>query len=265
MLYRFQLIIVLYFLVMIPAALSASETAHVLQRAQQSMDEMKSQTSKTFEEADALSTMPEFLDQINRETARMLDATKVPTPTLPTFPQLTDAQLKKARTDVQKLMNQAQAHAQTLANPMDHKQGPQLYVFVSFSMPDITLKRLLTQVERIDGSLILRGLVDDSMAKTKNKITELMEADANGHTHFKNGFAIDPTLFQRFDINQVPSFVLTSQPAARCNNEGCPSSDYVRLSGDSTLEYVLETMVRESPESMRDSAKTLLARMKGGA
>ncbi len=263
MLYRLQVIPILLCLIAMPVSLLAVDTEQAMQRAQQSMHERHTETSKTFEEAEALSTLPAFLEQINRETAHMLEATNVPTPTLPTFPELTDEQLQKARTDVQELMNQAQEHGQTIANPMANKEGPQLYIFVSFSMPDITLRRLLTQAERIEGSLILRGLVNDSMAKTKDKIAELLEVDAQGNTRFTNGLAIDPTLYQRFDITQVPTFVLTNQPAERCSNDGCPSTDYVRLSGDSTLEYALETMAREAPDSMKDSAKTLLVRMKG--
>ena len=237
-----------------------------MEQAQQRTTEMRSHTSNVFEHADALSKSPEFLDGINREASSALsNVDSVPTPTLPNFPNLTDEQLQRARTDINQLLNRAQTQGPTSQNPMDQKSGPQLYVFVSFSMPDITLKRLLTQAARIDGSLILRGMVDDNMGKTKDKIMQLMEADESGHTQINGGFAIDPTLFQRFDIGQVPSFVLTNTPAERCNNNGCPDTDYVRLSGDTTVEYALETMAREAPDAMKASAHFLLDRMKGGS
>lgn len=263
MLYRF-LLITLPLLLFVPLVLSAPDTEDTLEQAQQRSSEMRSHTSDVFDQADAFSKSPEFLDGINREASSALDNVgSVPIPILPNFPDLTDEQLQRARTDIDRLLNQAQEQGQASQNPMDQKSGPQLYVFVSFSMPDITLKRLLTQAARIDGSLILRGLVDDNMGKTKDKIMQLMEADESGHTLINGGFAIDPTLFQRFDIGQVPSFVLTNTPAERCNNNGCPDTDFVRLSGDATVEYALETMVREAPDSMKSSARFLLDRMKG--
>jgi len=136
-------------------------------------------------------------------------------------------------------------------------------VFVSTSMPDITLKRLLVQASRIKGSLILPGLVEGDMGKTKQKIMQLLEADAMGNTQIDGGLSIDPTLFERFDITQVPSFIVTNTPAERCSKNGCPSTDYARLSGDTTIEYALETIAREAP-AMRDSAQTILERLKEG-
>ena len=261
MLYRFSVVLLLTLLV-VPAAISAPSVEHALDHAQQSSREMRSHTSKVFEEAEALSTLPEFLDSVNQEAAKaLLGVDKQPTPVLPQFPDLTDKQLQQARTDINQLLDQAQGQPTSAA--MDQKTGPQLYVFVSTSMPDITLKRLLTQASRIDGSLILRGLVDGDMAKTKNKVMQLLETDASGNTQIDGGLSIDPTLFERFDISQVPSFVVTNTPAERCNKIDCPSTDYARLSGDTTLEYALETIAREAP-AVRESAQTLLKRMTGG-
>jgi len=61
----------------------------------------------------------------------------------------------------------------------------------------------------------------------------------------------------------VPSFVVTNTPAERCSKNGCPSTDYARLSGDTTIEYALETIAREAP-AMSVSAQTILKRMRKG-
>ena len=261
MLYRFSVVLLLTLLV-VPAAISAPSVERAMDHAQQSNRDMRSHTSKVLEEAEALSTLPEFLDSVNQEAAKaLLGADKHPTQLIPSFPELTDKQLQQARTDINQLLDQAQT--QTEPAPQGQKTGPQLYVFVSTSMPDITLKRLLIQASRIDGSLILRGLVDGDMQKTKNKVMQLLETDASGNTQIDGGLSIDPTLFERFDISQVPSFVVTNTPAERCNKMDCPSTDYARLSGDTTLEYALETIAREAP-AMRESAQTILKRMTGG-
>ncbi|HXH85907.1 MAG TPA: type-F conjugative transfer system pilin assembly protein TrbC, partial [Nitrospira sp.] len=206
--------------------------------------------------------LPDFLERVNRDAAKALkSAGEVPVPTIPNLPEPTEEILQRTRTDIGRLLDQAQDTRQR--SSVEEKHGPQLYVFVSFSMPEITLKRLLSQAARIDASLILRGLVDDDLGKTKDKIAGLMEADAQGRTRIKGGFAIDPTLFERFDISQVPSFVLTDAPVTRCTESDCASADHVRLAGDITIDYALETISREAP-AMKASAEQLLARMKEG-
>ena len=264
MLYRFALVTSLLLLSF--SIIAAPDVEEAMNRAQQQTDEMRSHNADVFNQADALSTSSEFLEGIHKEANRALQqANTVPKQSLPSFSTLTEQQLQQARDDINRLLDQAQGHPPETVSSTEQKNGPQLYIFVSFSMPDMTLKRLLIQAARINASLILRGLVEGNMGKTKDKITQLMEADEFGHTKINGSFAIDPTLFQRFDITQVPAFVLTSVPVARCDNTGCPSTDYVRLYGDATIEYALETMLREAPVSMRDGARTLLARSQEGS
>lgn len=249
-------------LLVTPVAIAAQEVDEAMKRAEQRSDEMRAHTVEVFKQAEELSTSSEFLEGLKREGAKALqEADSAPKQALPHWPEPSADLLDRARNDIDRLLNQAQG--QPHPSPMDERHGPQLYVFVSFSLPEITLKRLLTQARRIDASLILRGLVDDDLGKTKAKITQLLEADAQGNTQIKGGFAIDPTLFERFDITQAPSFVLTDAPAARCTESDCASIDHVRLSGDIPIDYALETMAREAP-AMKASAEQLLARMKGG-
>ena len=261
MLYRYS-VALLVVSTIVPMAWSAPDVGQAIGQAQQTTKEMRSHTAEVFDRADALSTSPEFLQGLSKEAARaMQDIETLPTPALPNFPDPSPEMLQRARTDINKLLDQAQA--QSLTTSQDQKTGPQLYVFVSTSMPDITLKRLLVQASRIKGALILRGLVEGDMGKTKEKIMQLLEADAMGNTQIDGGLSIDPTLFERFAIAQVPSFVVTNTPAERCSKSGCPSTDYARLSGDSTIEYALETIAREAP-AMRVSAQTILKRLKEG-
>jgi len=262
MLYRYSVALLVMSTIM-PMALSAPDVGYAIGQAQQTTKEMRSHTAEVFDRANALSTSPEFLEGLNKDaTKAMKDVETLPTPALPNFPDPLPEMLQRARSDINKLLNQAQDQQQPAHTVQ--KTGPQLYVFVSTSMPDITLKRLLVQASRIKGSLILRGLVEGHMGKTKQKIMQLLEADVMGNTQIDGGLSIDPTLFERFDISQVPSFVLTNTPAERCNKTGCPSTDYARLSGDTTIEYALETMAREAP-AMKQSAQTLLDRMRQGS
>ena len=260
MLCRFLLILGCH---LICASVSWAETdvGQAMDRALENSGEMREQTQSVIEQAEALANSPEFIDSINHEATKALQgADNLPISALPDLPEPSADLLQRARQDVTKLLDQAQGKP---LDPMGQKSGPQLYVFVSFSMPEVTLKRLLTQASRIDASLILRGLIDDDMGKTKTRIAQLLEADENGLTRIKGGFAIDPTLFERFDIQQAPTFVLTDSPAPRCTDAGCDDVSYARLSGDTTLEYALQTMQREAP-AMKASATELLSRIRGG-
>ena len=259
MLCRFLLILGCYLLCG-TAALAESDVRQAMDRAQQRSGEMQEQTQSVIEQANALANSSKFIDSINREAAKALQgADNLPISDLPDLPEPSVDLLQRARQDITKLLDQAQGKP---LDPMGQKSGPQLYVFVSFSMPEITLKRLLTQASQIEASLILRGLIDDDIVQTKTRIAQLMEADDNGHTRIKGGFAIDPTLFERFDIQQVPTFVLTDTPAPRCTDAGCEEVSFARLSGDTTMVYALETIAREAP-AMSASATELLSRIRG--
>lgn len=101
---------------------------------------------------------------------------------------------------------------------------PRLLVFVSFSMPVQTLKALGSQVNAVDGNLVLRGLVKGSFKETAEKLKELQEE-----------ILIDPTLFESYGISSVPTFVLRSESRRKIKD-----GSYDRLSGNVSLEYALE-------------------------
>jgi len=258
-------LILLCHLICVSASWAEADVTQAMDSAQQRSSEIREQTKAVIDQANALANSAEFIDAINREATNALrDADNLPVNGLPNLPEPSADLLQRARHDLTKLLDQAQGKNQgQKTGPMTQKSGPQLYVFVSFSMPEVTLKRLLAQTSQIESSLILRGLIDDDMGKTKTRIAQLLEADENGHTRIKGGFAIDPTLFERFDIQQVPTFVLTDTPATRCTDANCTEVTHARLSGDTTLEYALETMRREAPD-MKASAGELLSRIRGG-
>ncbi|WP_131783642.1 type-F conjugative transfer system pilin assembly protein TrbC [Legionella gresilensis] len=77
-----------------------------------------------------------------------------------------------------------------------------LAVFVSFSMPDTFLKETLHESSRLHIPVYLNGLYHDSMIDTADKILSLSKQVPNLNLQ------IDPTLFERFNIRQVPALVV---------------------------------------------------------
>lgn len=146
----------------------------------------------------------------------------------------------------------ALAHAQALHN------GPGLLIFISFSMPDATLKRLVEQAARAQGSLLIRGLVNGSLRDTVARTQALI-----GNRQV--AVQIDPQAFDRFAITATPSFVLVrdrAQPASCASGACLPADAFVATAGDVSLDYALEHIQRAAPKFSTDAAR-FLKRIRG--
>ena len=113
----------------------------------------------------------------------------------------------------------------------------QLRIFISFSMPKESLKVLAKQAKKAGGTLVLRGLVDNSVKKTLATIVEVF-----GKEEF-DGFTIDPLAFKNFGIKAVPAVVVAES-----------SKKFDVMYGDVSLYYALKEMVDEGEMSLLASA-----------
>jgi len=254
-------LLILVLLMLVQVAQAATDSSAIMNNAEQMRGAMHVQTSDVLRQADELSRSPEFLNELNKESSLLIERSNtLPRTSVPKLPEPDSEQLTRARAEIGKLLDLAGQHDGLTDTSND--SGPQFYVFVSFSMPDITLRRLLSQAQRVGAPLVLRGMVENDMNKTRIKVGKLLGADKNGNTSIEGGLSIDPTLYERFGVSVVPSFVLTDAPVQACTQAGCPTPDFVRLAGDVTLEYVLESIAREVP-AMREDAQVLLATVRG--
>lgn len=108
---------------------------------------------------------------------------------------------------------------------------PQLLVFVSLSMPKQSLRSLAEQLEKMGGSLLLRGLHENSIRKTLEQAHEIL-GDKSAV------LKIDPEAFQRFHIKTVPAVVITGA----CETASCDETAYDVIYGDIPLEDALEKL-----------------------
>ncbi|WP_157263891.1 type-F conjugative transfer system pilin assembly protein TrbC [Azohydromonas aeria] len=135
--------------------------------------------------------------------------------------------------------------------------GPALLVFISFSMPDATLARLVEQAARSNATLVVRGLISNSLQQTALRARQLIGQR-------KVGFQLDPQAFDRFGVNVVPTFVLLKDGAvpAPCAAGTCyPNASFAAVSGDVSVDYALEHIKRAAP-SFGKEAGVLLSAMK---
>jgi type-F conjugative transfer system pilin assembly protein TrbC len=99
-----------------------------------------------------------------------------------------------------------------------------IYVFVSFSMPDNLMKEYAEETKQYDNAtLVFRGMVDNSFNKTAIKLNEI--------TNKQGAKAIiHPQLFDKYNIQEVPVILLEK-------NNG----EYDKITGSVSIKYALET------------------------
>jgi conjugal transfer pilus assembly protein TrbC len=181
----------------------------------------------------------------------------VPVPSTPRVDALPQP-LTQRRVDLGAVARGYEAMGQASAGASAFGSGPSLLVFVSFSMPEPTLGRLVDQAARAGATLVLRGLVDNSLQKTVGRVQRLIGER-------RVGFQIDPQAFDRFSVSATPTFVLIKDGAvpAPCAAGTCfPANTFVSTAGDVSLDYALEFFDRAAP-SFGPAAQSFLTKMKG--
>ncbi len=117
---------------------------------------------------------------------------------------------------------------------------PEVLIFVSLSMPEQSLKLWSQQAEKINGILLLRGLIDNSIQATTQKTVKLFSDSQKG------GFNIDPEKFTQYHIKSVPAVVLAK------------GEDYDVVYGDTSLESALEYIAHHGSDLIKKQAANYL-------
>jgi type-F conjugative transfer system pilin assembly protein TrbC len=135
-------------------------------------------------------------------------------------------------------LNQKTASKSATVNPTNDSA---LLVFVSFSMPKQSLQAWARQAKKAGGTLVLRGLVDNSLRKTLLQIKDILGAEN------LNTLNIDPVAFETFGINVVPAVVVTDaiQESALALS-GMPRFDVIY--GDVGLAYALKKIIEDGKQ-----------------
>lgn len=104
------------------------------------------------------------------------------------------------------------------------QKTPNAIIFISFSMPDLALKQLITEGKQYHIPVVIRGLYKNSFLETTHEILELVQEKNQG------GIAINPLWFREFNIQQVPAFVVKH------------GSDFDVIYGNISLKQALEIL-----------------------
>ncbi|WP_339041778.1 type-F conjugative transfer system pilin assembly protein TrbC [Candidatus Lariskella endosymbiont of Hedychridium roseum] len=82
------------------------------------------------------------------------------------------------------------------------ESGSQFYIFVTLGMKPKNIRELMDAAKRYGAIFVIRGLHKGSMSKTVQYLAKFTN-------DIGDGFIIDPTLFRKYGIAQVPAFVLS--------------------------------------------------------
>jgi len=130
----------------------------------------------------------------------------------------------------------------------------QLFVFVSNSMPAQSLRQWSEQVDRVGGTLVLRGFIDDSPVGTVEWVKTLL---GEGET---SGFSIDPERFEQMNIDKVPAVVVVPATPSICEQEECPKPMFGVVYGDVPLDEALSVIANRNPGIKAEAALSFLDR-----
>lgn len=144
------------------------------------------------------------------------------------------------------------------------------YVFVSFSMDMKAIRQIGRSAGTVGGTLVLRGLVNNSLKETTAKMAELQEVVQGGGAGpgqqgtVSVNMIVDPTLYEKFRVSTVPTFVVTEASMNPCLDDSCADAPppYDRLSGLVTVEYAL-AQIAENGFEAKKHAKQLLSKIRG--
>ena len=132
------------------------------------------------------------------------------------------------------------------------QQLNQLMVFVSSSMPKKSLEDYAMQLKEVGGTMVLRGLINNSFAQTTSYI----------HSLNKDGAVaiIDPLSYKNFDIRHVPQIVVIADDHG-CKWGRCQTTPFHdKISGNITIKHAL-TEISKHGEFTKKEADRFLSKL----
>lgn len=84
------------------------------------------------------------------------------------------------------------------------KEVIDFYMFASFSLSDTTLRQMIDYAKIYNGIIVFRGIKENSFVKTSSHKQKLVEEGASADA----SIVIDPILFKKYEISQVPTYVI---------------------------------------------------------
>jgi len=177
---------------------------------------------------------------------------------MPSVPKLDLMSIPTPKVDINNLIRKSHKLMGNIAQQPSRYES-QILVFVSSSMPDKTVRNYLKQTTNIDAALVYRGLINNSMKDMRAYLSGILQDQTEDK---KPTILIDPTLYERFDIQQVPVIVVTESQIKPCQPTDCPTPVYHRVTGDVSLPWALSLVSRQiDSEALKSTLRPLIKEM----
>lgn len=211
----------------------------------------KASTLSVFDQADAMVKDNDFLKNLKTQQQSI---NAIPNGVKPSLYELKgiDSQMRE-----DSIISKAIAAGDQIQNHSAEPWTNAPIILVSLSMPDSQLKSLMAEASKVGTAVVLRGALDNDLNKTIGRIQEIAGKEQSG------GFRIDPTLFSRFNVTKVPTFILPLEPVKTCDQNGCEVPKHVSAYGTASLLYFLEKASRLGNENEKAVADNWLIIYKG--
>lgn len=151
----------------------------------------------------------------------------------------------------------ARAARQHLPIPQAEAKTPRelrkdgVYLLLSFSLPEATLREYVQASHLYGMTICLRGLVENSFKKTNERIMGLfLDANQQPDPSMLTGFVIDPVIYQRAGVQEVPAVVVVQ------------GEHYHSAVGTASVTHLFGLLAKEEP-ALRPFASWLAQRDTG--
>lgn len=131
------------------------------------------------------------------------------------------------------------------------KKKYDLMIFISFSLPEETLRKYSMQAAEYGAVLVLRGMHHNSLEQTKQEGAKVNPSGVE--------WDIAPATFRKFKIDRVPSIVLADAAGASVLEDGCAKeSEYLRVDGEVSIHHALVLMKQYGKGNLVRTAESIL-------
>lgn len=108
-----------------------------------------------------------------------------------------------------------------------------LYLLLSFSLPDDTLKDYLREAKLLGAKVLLRGLVQESFKVTQDRIKRVLFTGERPDDSLLVGIGIDPVIYRTVGAGEVPALVFVKD------------EKFMVASGASSVAHLLALLSQE--------------------
>ena len=134
--------------------------------------------------------------------------------------------------DIARYSRQALRQGRPQESPKEMRRDG-LYLLLSFSLPDDTLKDYLREAKLLGAKVLLRGLVQESFKVTQDRIKRVLFTGERPDDSLLVGIGIDPVIYRTVGAGEVPALVFVKD------------EKFMVASGASSVAHLLALLSQE--------------------